>query len=232
MFLESASSVQSPYMASRQRKAQLQQNSQLAKMKARVASVLKRTEIRRKQNEAAAASRGASSREKERAPRDDEITAPMISLVLEDGSVDGIHPLSRVLAKMDRKLMTLVMVNPNQDPPVCRIYSRKLLYERERQIKKKQNVSVKNSKPQRIVMTCGIDSHDLEIKLKKAADMLAKGRRVTVVVELRQGYKGYDAREKLGAQVMAGLEDKCSVVSPPIIEGRTWMVVLHGKSLG
>ncbi|KAJ1905979.1 hypothetical protein LPJ81_001620, partial [Coemansia sp. IMI 209127] len=81
-------------------------------MKARVASVLKRTEVRRKQSEDAAASRGSSSREKERAPRDEEITAPMINLVLEDGSLDGIHPLSRVLAKMDLNLMTLVMVNP------------------------------------------------------------------------------------------------------------------------
>ncbi|KAJ1664144.1 hypothetical protein EV178_004356 [Coemansia sp. RSA 1646] len=199
-------------------------------MKERVSIVLQRSEKKRSQNARAAASRSSpsSSDKQERAPRDSEIKAPMVNLVLEDGSIDGIHPLTRVLGTMDRSLFTLVMVDPSQDPPVCRIFSRKILYERERQSRKQQNVAVKNAKPQRMVMACAIGDHDLEIKMRKTMDLLAKGRRVTVVIE-HKGRQMPDRRKELGAKVMAELQEKFSVVSPPAMEGRMWSVMFQGK---
>ncbi|KAJ2842005.1 mitochondrial splicing system protein, partial [Coemansia brasiliensis] len=99
----------------------------------------------------------------ERAPRDEEISAPMITLVSEDGIVEGVHPLQSVLNQMDRELQTLVMVDQHADPPTCKIYSRKLLYEREKQARKQVNAQNRKTKQQIILLRSNIGEHDLEI---------------------------------------------------------------------
>ncbi|KAJ2745452.1 mitochondrial splicing system protein [Coemansia sp. BCRC 34301] len=117
----------------------------------------------------------------ERAPRDEEIKSAMITLISSEGVVQGTQPLARVLHEMDRKQDTLVLVDGHQDPPACRIFSRKLIYERERMARKAAQKTA--PRPQTIVMGESIETRDLHIKVEKVKAMLAKGKRVTVVVE-------------------------------------------------
>ncbi|KAJ2551623.1 hypothetical protein EV175_003624 [Coemansia sp. RSA 1933] len=220
-----------PYYSADKRAMDWQQARQLESMKKRVNMVLKRSELRRQQSADEAAARRRSAGKHVRAPRDEEITAPMINLVLEDGTTDGIHPLSQVLGSMDRALFTLMVVDPSTSPPICRIYSRKILYERERQAKKQKSVATKNAKPQRMVMTCAIGDHDFDIKMKKTLELLDKGKRVTVVIEYRRGKRMVeDTREKLGARVMDQLQNKYPIVKPPAIEGPAWSAMFQGKA--
>ncbi|KAI9500171.1 hypothetical protein BX070DRAFT_237870 [Coemansia spiralis] len=171
------------------------------------------------------------SAKQDHAPRDEQITAPMIQLVKEDGTLDGTHPLEHALRTIDRTTHTLVLVNPQAEPPVCRVFSRKILYDRGRQAKKQKLGVSKTGKVQRVQIGNSIGDHDLQIKVRKAAELLVRGRRVEVVVEYkgkREGAK--DRRGEIGAVVMDAFGEKYSLVSPPAVEGRFWSVMFQGKS--
>ncbi|KAJ2685638.1 hypothetical protein GGH99_003709 [Coemansia sp. RSA 1285] len=215
-------------MDKRREKQMMYEEIQTLKTKARVEAVIKRTSKRRKLMAAEAMSKAGA--DKDRALRDEEINTPMIALVTESGVMSGVHPLSQVLGTMDRSLYTLVMVDSSRDPPTCRVFSRKILYERERSTKKQQSTASKNAKPQRIVMGSEIDSHDLEIKMCKITDMLTRGRRVIIVVERKGRRRGSDMRKEIAEKIMTRFEPKFSIVSPPSVEGNSWMVMFQGKA--
>ncbi|KAJ2826721.1 hypothetical protein GGI24_002833, partial [Coemansia furcata] len=130
----------------------------------------------------------------ERAARDEEITSAIITLISEEGVVLGAQPLAKVLHEMDRTLNTLVLVDPQQDPPACRVFSRKLIYEKERLARKQRKQAPKQPRPQTLVVGESIGAHDLQIKIGKAQDMLAKGKRVTMVVESKGRQRSAEKR--------------------------------------
>ncbi|KAJ2454054.1 mitochondrial splicing system protein [Coemansia sp. RSA 2336] len=165
----------------------------------------------------------------ERAPRDEEISAPMINLVSEDGVVEGVHPLTSVLSRMDRELHTLVMVDQHADPPTCKIYSRKLLYEREKQARKQVNAQNRKVKQQIIVLRSNIGEHDLEIKCNRIIGMLKKGRRVTVQVE--QVKNAHSKPKDVGELIMKKVEEYSSVSIPPSTDRGLWSATVQGKTL-
>ncbi|KAJ1934651.1 hypothetical protein EC988_008740, partial [Linderina pennispora] len=63
----------------------------------------------------------------ERAARDEEIQSAVITLISLEGVVEGARPLAQVLRELDRDQFTLMVVDPQQTPPACRVFSRKLL---------------------------------------------------------------------------------------------------------
>ncbi|KAJ1941225.1 hypothetical protein FBU59_003561 [Linderina macrospora] len=173
----------------------------------------------------------AATGEKERAARDEEIHAAVITLVSVDGVVEGARPLSQVLRELDRSQFTLVMVDPHQEPPVCRVFSRKLLYERERAVKKQKKTVAKAAKPQVVRLNANIGDHDFEIKVRKVVEFLEKGRRVTVQIEERSRNARQNGRtEERAARIMKDIDGICSVVNPPGIEANVWSVALQGKA--
>ncbi|KAJ1801429.1 hypothetical protein LPJ56_006405, partial [Coemansia sp. RSA 2599] len=66
--------------------------------------------------------------------------------------------------------------------------------------------------------------------VKKALDLLDKGRRVMVVVEHKGKAARDDMRKVVGEKIMEMVAEKCSVGSPPVMDGRTWSVILQGKT--
>ena len=83
------------------------------------------------------------------------------------------------------KGLDLVLISPNAQPPVCRIvdYGR-YRYEqekREKEAKKKQNIiEVKE-----VQLSCRIENHDFETKVKHAMRFLGEGNKVKVVLRFR-----------------------------------------------
>ncbi|KAJ2787709.1 hypothetical protein GGI15_000480 [Coemansia interrupta] len=164
------------------------------------------------------------------APRDDKIPHPMITLIALDGTIDGVHPLSHVLRTTDLNEYTLVLVDSQQNPPACRLFSRKLLYERERQAKKSQRAAARGSKMQVVQMSAVIGDHDLGIKLRKVGELLDKGKRVSVVVEHKGRDRSKDRRQEVGAKVLAQVQQMgWSASGPPVVEPSTWSLTLNAN---
>ncbi|KAJ1858189.1 hypothetical protein GGH12_000822 [Coemansia sp. RSA 1822] len=165
----------------------------------------------------------------ERAPRDEEIEAPMIMLVSEDGVPQGVHPLQTVLHGLDREQFTLVMVDSNEQPPTCRIFLRKVLYDREKNARKQNSDNKRKTKAQMLQMRSSISEHDIDVKCNKLISMLDKGRRVTVVVERAQNEQGKDRRNAVGETIMKKVAKHATVSSPPSSDKTMWMVILQGN---
>ncbi|KAJ2724335.1 hypothetical protein GGI07_002014 [Coemansia sp. Benny D115] len=162
----------------------------------------------------------------ERAPRDEEIKHAMITLILEDGTVDGVHPLAHVLRTMDREQNTLVLVDGSADPPSCRVFSRKLLYERERQARKAARKST-TTKLHLMQVKVTISENDLATKLRKASRVLEKGGRVEV--EVTRVNNKPDCRAEIGRRIVDAMaEEGCKPASPPIMGPASWTAAFQG----
>ncbi|KAJ2714234.1 hypothetical protein H4R19_001835 [Coemansia spiralis] len=163
----------------------------------------------------------------QRAPRDEEIKATMVSLVGEDGAQQGIHRLDEVLSSMDRKEHTLVMVDPHSQPPVCRLFQRKILYDREKRARKAKAAQIRTTKVHTIRLRDSIGDHDLEIKCDHLAAFLAKGQRVSISLQKAKRSDGSRIR-LIGDRIMKRAEGLCTVAVSPTIDHGQWTVTLQG----
>merc|ERR1712032_867457 len=117
--------------------------------------------------------------------------------------------------------LDLILVNPNSDPPVCKIVD----YSKYRYIKEKKKKELKkNSKAtevKEIKMSYKIDVHDYEVRKKNALKFLNQGNRVKCSVqfrgrELSHDKLGYELLDKLAAD----MEGVCVREGRPKREGR------------
>jgi translation initiation factor IF-3 len=119
------------------------------------------------------------------------------------------------------KGLDLVLISPNAQPPVCRIvdYGRYRFEQekREKEAKKKQNViEVKE-----VQLSCRIDTHDFETKVKHALRFLKDGNKVKVVLR----FKGREmSHQEIGKEIIERFRDAVSELGaadkPPVLEGR------------
>lgn len=125
-----------------------------------------------------------------RVVKDEDI--PHEVVVLVDPATKGLLPpstLSGLLASLDRTRYAIQLVDPAHDPPICRILDKKEQYQREKDKKAKALERAKDptttpgaggGAPKEVHLTWGVSAHDLEHKLKKGKEMLARGKRVLV----------------------------------------------------
>lgn len=126
------------------------------------------------------------------------------------------------------KDLDLVIVSPNQAPPVAKILDwGKYKYETEKrakEAKKKQHtVDIKEVK-----MRYKIDVHDYEVRLKAARKFLAQGNKVKVVImlrgrEMQHSYLAMDLINKFLAEFE---NDNIAVEKKPQMEGRNVIMIL------
>ena len=115
----------------------------------------------------------------------EKIRSKEVRLIDEEGNNHGVVPTSKALTMADDVGLDLVLISPNQNPPVAKILDYgKYKYElakKAKEAKKKQKiVEVKEVK-----MRYKIDVHDYEVRLKSAKKFIAQGNKVKVVVMLR-----------------------------------------------
>ena len=124
--------------------------------------------------------------------------------------------------------LDLVVVSPNQSPPVAKILDwGKYKYETEKrakEAKKKQHtVDIKEVK-----MRYKIDVHDYEVRLKAAKKFLASGNKVKVVVmlrgrEMQHNHLAMDLINKFQGEFEG---DNIIIEKKPALEGRNVVMVL------
>jgi translation initiation factor IF-3 len=151
------------------------------------------------------------------------ITSSEVRLIDADGSQAGVVSIEEARRRALEAGLDLVEVSPQATPPVCRVMDwGKYHYQKLKQqqkAKKKQ----KTSEVKQIRFGMKIGQHDLDIKLKKAAQFLDDGHHV----KLTAFFRGREmAHQDLGFErietVLADLEKLCpvQVEQKPILSGK------------
>ena len=114
-----------------------------------------------------------------------DIRAKEVRLITQDRENKGIVPTKEALSMADDAGLDLVLINPNQDPPVAKIMDfGKYKYEiekKEKEEKKKQHtVDVKEVK-----IRYKIDTHDYNVRINNIKKFISQGNKVKIVVMLR-----------------------------------------------
>lgn len=158
----------------------------------------------------------------------EEIRAKEVRIVGEDGEQVGVMQTAKALELAYEKDLDLVLIAPNAEPPVCRIMDYgKYRFERdkkEKEAKKKQTtVEVKE-----IQLSCRIDTHDFETKVKHAHRFLGDGNKVRVVVKFRGREMSH---LDIGREILEKFEEACkevgSVDKRPALEGRFMSMIVN-----
>ncbi|MGA1847075.1 translation initiation factor IF-3 [Deferribacter abyssi] len=162
----------------------------------------------------------------------EEITAPEVRLILEDGSQYGIVSIDEALKVAEDSGLDLVEVAPSAKPPVCKIMDYgKYKFEKnkkEREARKKlrqHQIEVKEMK-----FRPKIEEHDYQVKLKHVKRFLEDGDKVKIVMRYRGREMMFqDQGLEILNRVVKDLEDLCVVEKHPEMQGRQQIMVLAPK---
>ena len=157
----------------------------------------------------------------------EDIKAKEVRVIGEDGEPIGIMTPDAALKIAYDQGYDLVLMAPQAQPPVCRIMDYgKFRFERdkkEKEAKKKQQVV----ELKEIQLSCRIDTHDFETKVRHAQRFLGDGNKVRVVMR----FKGREmSHMAIGQEIMQKFRESCSelgsVDKAPVLDGRILSMVI------
>ncbi len=161
----------------------------------------------------------------------EQIRDKEIRLIGDKGEQIGIISAREAQKIADEKHLDLVKISPNAKPPVCKImdYSKYKfdLAKKEKEARKKQKViSIKELR-----LSPNIDTHDVEVKVKKAIEFLKDGNKVKISIRFR----GRElARTDVAIKIMTDFAEKVSeygsIDKQPKMEARTMAMFLAPKA--
>ncbi|MBW7859855.1 MAG: translation initiation factor IF-3 [Rhodocyclaceae bacterium] len=157
----------------------------------------------------------------------DEINAPEVRLVGDDGEQLGIVSLSRAMNIAEEAGLDLVEIAPMAQPPVCKVMDfGKFKYQEQKKahearLKQKQ-VQVKEVK-----LRPGTDENDYQIKLRNLKRFLGEGDKAKVTLRFRGREM---AHQEIGMRqlerIRTDLEEIALVEQMPKMEGRQMVMVI------
>lgn len=160
------------------------------------------------------------------------IRAKELRLIGDEGENYGIISTQKALSLADEKNLDLVVVSPNQEPPVAKIMNYgKYKYELEKkakEAKKKQHtVEIKEIK-----IRYKIDVHDYNVRIKNIKKFIASGNKVKIVIMLRgREMQHTELAFNLANRFLADLaEDPVNIEKKPSLEGRNVIIILSPAS--
>lgn len=162
----------------------------------------------------------------------ERIRSKEVRLIDDKGTNHGIVPTSKALQMAEEADLDLVLISPNQAPPVAKILDYgKYKYElakKAKEAKKKQHiVEVKEVK-----VRYKIDVHDYEVRLKSVRKFISQGNKVKIVVMLRgREMQHSNLAFELANRFLADLaNDPLQVEKKPQMEGRNVTLYLGPQS--
>ena len=152
----------------------------------------------------------------------ERIRSTEVRLIDENGENHGVVETSKALAMAEAADLDLVVVSPNQAPPVAKILNYgKYKYElekRAKEAKKKQHtVDIKEVK-----VRYKIDTHDYQVRIKNINKFISQGNKVKIVVmlrgrEMQHSNLAFDLANKFMEDLVG---DTIAVEKKPQLEGR------------
>jgi translation initiation factor IF-3 len=158
------------------------------------------------------------------------IRAPQVRCIDPDGEQLGVLDTREAISKAEDFGLDLVEVQPNVDPPVCKILDYgKYKYEAQKRAnearKKQKIIEVKEIK-----LRPNIDEHDYQVKMRNVVKFLSGGDKVKVTLRFRGREM---AHQDLGANVLTRVreetEEIAKIEAMPKMEGRQMIMVLAPK---
>ena len=143
-------------------------------------------------------------------------------MIDNEGVNHGVVPTAKALAMAEEADLDLVLISPNQAPPVAKILDYgKYKYEmvkKAKEAKKKQHVvEIKEVK-----VRYKIDVHDYEVRIKSVRKFISQGNKVKIVVMLRgREMQHSNLAFELANRFLADLtNDPIQLEKNPQLEGR------------
>jgi translation initiation factor IF-3 len=157
----------------------------------------------------------------------EDIRAPQVRLVGEDGGQLGVKPIKDALEYAHGKDLDLVEVAAQADPPVARVMDYgKYRYEQEQKAKlaRKHQVSI-NVKE--IKLRPKIGNHDYETKKGHVVRFLNQRAKVKVTIMFRGRETSHPERGRnLLMRLAEDVKEIGVIESPPLLEGRNMVMML------
>lgn len=162
----------------------------------------------------------------------EQIRAKEVMVIGPNGEQLGIKSIKDAITLSTYAGFDLVMINPNANPPVCKVMDyNKFKY----QNKKKQKENIKRQREANLEMkeyrlSVAIDIHDFNTRVKNSSKYLEKGHKVKATIR----FKGREmAHTELGHDVLIrfanALSDVAEIEQKPILEGRNMTMILMPK---
>ncbi len=162
--------------------------------------------------------------------RNQEIRVPRVRVIGEDGEMVGILSRDDALRQAEEVGLDLVEIQPNADPPVCRIMDfGKFKFEAQKKAnaakKKQKQVEIKELK-----FRPTTDVGDYQIKLRNLLRFLDEGDKVKVNIrfrgrEMSHQELGYNLAKKIETDV----GDQGVIEQFPRLEGRQMVMMIGPK---
>jgi len=150
-----------------------------------------------------------------------------VRVIGDDGAQLGVMPTSEAQRLAQEASLDLVEVQPNADPPVCRLmdYGR-YRYEqdrKERESRKAQKVvQLKN-----VRLEPKTAAHDLETKRRAIRGWLAEGNKVQLTIRMRGREQAHpDVARRVLHELAESLSDAGFIERDILPEGRTLTLIL------
>ncbi len=162
----------------------------------------------------------------------EQIKASNVLVIGPNGEQVGVKALKDALVLADYAGLDLVLMNPNGNPPVCKIMDynkfRYLKNKKEKENIKRQKANMVETKEFRLSSV--IDVGDFETKLKQVRKYLEKGAKIKITIR----FKGRQmAHTELGIDVLNRFAEALSEVSTveqkPQLDGRQAYMLLAPK---
>ena len=177
------------------------------------------------------------SKSKDKVILNNSIRSKEVRLIGENGENHGVVPTIKALKMAEDAGLDLMLISPNQEPPVAKILDYgKYKYElakKAKEAKKKQHVvEVKEVK-----MRYKIDVHDYEVRLKAACKFISQGNKVKGVImlrgrEMQHSNLAFDLANRFIEDILQKDDISVSLEKKPQLEGRNVTFYLVGQTQG
>ena len=164
-------------------------------------------------------------------PRINEmINSRSVRCIDPDGEQLGILSIDEAMNKAEELGLDLVELQPNADPPVCKI----LDYGKHKyQAQKRANEERKKQKiieVKEIKLRPNIDQHDYQVKMKAVRKFIDGGDKVKITLRFRGREMAHvELGTDLLSRVQEDIDDFAKIESMPKMEGRQMTMILAPK---
>ncbi|NLG60322.1 MAG: translation initiation factor IF-3 [Gammaproteobacteria bacterium] len=162
--------------------------------------------------------------------RNQDIRVPRVRVIGSDGEMIGVLSRDEALQQAQEEGLDLVEIQPNADPPVCRIMDYgKYRFEQQKKAnaakKKQKQVEIKEVKFRPVT-----DAGDYAIKMRKMREFLEDGDKIKVNIRFRGREMSH---QELGRNMLdrieADLGEDIVIESRPRMEGRQMVMMIAPK---